>query len=268
MTPETYMRRYHTGCREEELLTAEELFPACPLVTTEVEAAGCSCLKAAPEPAPTCCCKASMVEALRLLCNAELSTLVDFDSFFFLTSTLAVGGSLTVPAAGADNISGLEASFQRFSPCNCDLIDVGGSAYFTTPGATTLALEEVEQLSLRSVKALAFGLTLPTEPEETEATVYRRALRHLRRAIQANGGTVSGCGSCGAHCDYDNCCCDEGLLAELATRNLSRLVTLGVGPLILRNVTVLGSVGSALILADETLRRIYFVCVSQVEALG
>ena len=92
--------------------------------------------------------------------------------------------------------------------------------------------------------------------------------RPLRRAIRAEGGNTSGCAPCGAHCDCDGCCCDEGLLAELATRNLSRQATLTVGPLVLQDVTVLGSIGSVLVLADEAQRRIYFVCVSGVEALG
>ena len=272
MTPETYMHRYHAscGCEEESAVTAEELFSACPLAAAETGREGCGCGQTEPTPAPlpTCCCKASMVEALRLLCNTELAEVVDFDAFFFLTDFLAVGGNLSVPATGPDNIAGLAASFQRFSPCNCDLIDVSGTAYFSTPGPTTLALDEIDQLSLCSVKALAFDLVDPTTPEETETAIYRRALRYLRRTIQAEGGTTSGCGTCGAHCDCDGCCCDEGLLAELATRNLSRQATLTVGPLVLQDVTVLGSIGSVLVLADEAQRRIYFVCVSGVEALG
>ena len=46
------------------------------------------------------------------------------------------------------------------------------------------------------------------------------------------------------------------------------MATLTVGPMVLQNVTVLGAVGSVLILAEETQERIYFVCTSQIEALG
>lgn len=270
MTPETYMRRYHGGCDCEEAeptaLSAEELYPSCPLNTTEVNR--CGCAQTDPEPLPTCCCKASMVEALRLLCGTELSNLVDFESFFFLTDALAVGGTLIVPTTETDNIAALGASFQRFSPCNCDLIDVNGTAYYAAPGISTTVLETVDQLSLCAVKAIAFTLVTAEEEGETDLTIYRRALRHLRRAIRAEGGNTSGCAPCGAHCDCDDCCCDAGLLTALATRNLSRQATLTVGPLVLQNVTVLGAIGSALVLADETNRRIYFVCASNAEALG
>lgn len=270
MTPETYMRRYHgsCGCDEEAAITAEELFPSCPLSSSGCGCADRECNQADPDPLPTCCCKASMVEALRLLCGTELASLVDFDAFFFLTDALSVGGALTVPGEGPDNIEELDASFRRFSPCNCDLIDVDGTAYFATPCATCTALEDVEQLSLCSVKAVAFDLEDPECPETCEDAVYRRATRLLRRAIRSEDGTTGSCAPCGSHCDCDDCCCDEGLLTELATRNLSRQVTITVGPLVLQDVTVLGSVGSVLVLASEEEQRIYFVCVSQVEALG
>lgn len=269
MTPETYMRRYHGGCGcEEEAVAAEELFPSCPLSASGLGCADLEPDRTDPDPLPTCCCKASMVEALRLLCGTELASLVDFDAFFFLTDALTVGSALTVPTDEPDNISLPEASFRRFSPCNCDLIDVDGTAYFATPCAACTALENVEQLSLCSVKAVAFDLNDPECPETCENAVYRRAARLLRRAIRSEDGTTGSCAPCGAHCDCDDCCCDEGLLTELATRNLSRQVTLTVGPLVLQNVTVLGSVGSVLVLASEEEQRIYFVCVSQVEALG
>lgn len=270
MTTETYMRRYHGGCDCEDAapaaLSAEELYPSCPLNTAE--SGGCGCGQDNSESLPVCCCKASMVEALRLLCNTELASLVNFDAFFFLTDTLAVGGDLIVPTTEADNIAALGASFQRFSPCNCDLVDVSGTAYYAAPGISTTVLETVEQLSLCAVKAIAFTLVTAEEEGETDIAIYRRALRYLRRAIRAEGGDTSGCASCGAHCDCDDCCCDAGLLTALATRNLSRQATLTAGPLVLQNVVVLGAIGSVLVLADETNRRIYFVCVSNVEALG
>lgn len=267
MTPETYMRRYHGDDDDTAVLTAEEVFPSCSLAGAET--AGCGCGQSEPETMPTCCCKASMVRALRLLCDSELASLVDFNAFFFLTDSLTVGGTLGTPTTDEpDNIEELSASFRRFSPCNCDLVDVDGTAYFATPGEAFVALEDVEQLSLCSLKALAFDLITIEDPDEPEGASYRRALRNLRRAIRAENGTTASCGACGAHCDCDNCCCDTGILAELATRNLSRQATLTAGPLVLQNVTVLGAVGSVLVLANEDEERIYFVCVSQVEALG
>lgn len=269
MTPETYMRRYHS-CYEDDdptALTAEELFPACPLSDT--------CSSQPEQTSVPVCCKASIAEALRLLCDPALASLVDFDAFFFLTDNLAVGGALTVPGPAPDNLSELAAAFQRFSPCTCDLIDVDGTAYFATPGTAAVALEAVEQLSLCAVKAVAFGLIDPACPSECSDTAYRRTVRRLHRTIRAKGGDTSGCASCvggsicaNADCDRDTYCCNAGILSELATRNLSRMATLTVGPMVLQNVTVLGAVGSVLILAEETQERIYFVCTSQIEALG
>lgn len=267
MTPETYMRRYHSGCgcgEDAAAVSAEELFSACPLAEPETN----GCRNDSDDELPTCCCKRSMAEALRLLCDPTLAALVDFDSFFFLTDNLAVGSPLAAPGEGPDNIEELDATFRRFSPCNCDLIDVDATAYFATPGTDTVALEDVEQLSLCSLKAVAFGYTVPNCPSDCTGEGYRRIVRIIRRAIRAEDGDTSSCAACKAHCDCDSCCCDAGLLSELSSRNLSRLATLTVGNLVLQNVTVLGTVGSVLVLADEDAERIYFVCVSQVEALG
>ncbi len=265
MTPETYMRRFHA--LEQSLegeacpLTAEEVYPCCALGND----AGC----AVPDLPETdnCCCKASMAEALQLLCGNVLGSLVDFDAFFFLTDSLTLGSALTVPGGDTDNIGVPGASLRRFSPCNCDLLDVSGTAYFAIPGQAEMALEAVDQLSLCSVKAAAFQL-IDDADAEGEETVYRRAVRAIRRAIQAEGGSTGGCGTCQAHCDCDDCCCASGILSELSTRNLSRTATLAAGSLLLQNVTVLGSVGSVLVLASEELSRIYFVCANAVEVLG
>ncbi len=275
-------RRYGTGVAVDSAIPAEEAFPCgcaqeaaascncCPLPTS------CACPSPAPVvPEPTndtpCCCKASMAEALRLLCDPTLASLVDFDTFFFLTNSLSVGGALNVPTTTADNLDAIGASFRRFSPCNCDLLDVGGTAYFAIPGSASVALEGVDQISLCAVKAVAFQL-LPTEAEEPATAAccepFQVALRSIRRAIQAEGGTTNACGTCAAHCDCDNCCCNAGILAELSTRNLSRMATLTAGPLVLQNVTVIGSLGSVLVLADEDTERFYLVCADHVEALG
>ncbi len=269
MTPETYMKRYHGDAAEADLaaccplLTAEEAYP---LAGREDDERPC---RPAPEPVEgRCCCKGSMADALRLLCGDALGSLVDFDSFFFLTDSLAIGSALTVPGTDTDNITDPDASLRRFAPGNCDLLDISGEAYFAVPGSSPLALEDVDQLSLCAVKAVAFGVAEADCERECGDTNYDRAVRAVRRAIRAEGGDTNACGRCGAHCDCDNCCCAKGLLAELSTRNLSRTATLTVGGMVLQNVTVLGSVGSALILTDEELERFYLVCANAIEALG
>lgn len=288
MTTESYMKRYHTapGCEDAvDPADAEAPVPACvcgcDACSDCFEPEGpscdlccCDCGSADQEDGSgagvSCCCKASMAEALRLLCGNALSSRVDFNSFFFLTNALTVGGALEalLPTAGpADNIAALNASLRRFSPCNCDLLEVSGAAHFAAPTAPAVALATVDALSLCAIKAVAFQLS--EAPEEEPQTQWdRRTLRLIRRAIRSEGGNTNSCGGCAAHCDCDDCCCAAGLLAELSSRNLSRQATLSAGPLLLRDVTVLGSVGSVLALWNDEDRRVYFVCLDAVEVLA
>ena len=286
MTTENYMKRYHAArgdsCELELApLRAEEVFPGCesgvdfcPCRAARFSDRGdCDvCSDRAPQDIPDapCCCKSSMVEALRLLCGSELSERVDFNAFFFLTDALTVGGPLGTnlsTESPADNINALNASLERFSPCNCDLLEVDGTAYFAIPPAPAVAIQSLDTLSLCSLKAVAFQLSQP-ETDEEAAQWDRHTLRLIRRAIRCEGGDTSSCGVCQAHCDCDDCCCNGGLLTELAGRNLSRQATLSAGPLLLRDVTVLGSVGSVLVLWNEADRRVYFVCVEAIEVLA
>lgn len=262
MTPEAYMKHYHcTACSADSCpLTDQEVRPAC----------GCAAENddASITPPVTCCYKSSMVEALRLLCGTTLGSLVDFDTFFFLTDALAVGSPLSTPKDDTDNICNPSAGLRRLSPCNCDLLDVTGTAYFAVPGNDCAALENLDQLSLCAIKAVAFQVMEGECPRDCDDSNYHRAVRAIRRAIQAEGGTTGACASCQAHCDCDDCCCAAGVLTELSSRNLSRQATLTVGPLVLRKVSVLGSVGSVLVLASECLNRFYLVCADSIEALG
>lgn len=262
MTPESYMRRYHgSSCGAD----------TCPLADeAALSTCGCAVEDDDPVEAPqvTCCCKASMVEALRLLCGNTLGSLVDFNAFFFLTDSLAIGSPLSVPNGNTDNITIPTASLRRFSPCNCDLLDVSGTAYFAVPGTSNVALSDLEQLSLCAIKAIAFQVPEASCPRDCDDSNYDRAVRAIRRAIRAEGGNTNACGSCHAHCDCDDCCCAAGLITELSSRNLSRSATLTVGPFVLQDVTVLGSIGSVLVLSDEDLSRFYLVCANAVEALA
>lgn len=87
-------------------------------------------------PERTCCCKKSMIEALKLLCNTELSDMIDFEKFAFISNTFIVGARLVLLKIGSDekdNLSNLDGSFKRFSACNCDLIEIGGTAAYNVP---------------------------------------------------------------------------------------------------------------------------------------
>lgn len=268
MTPETYMKHYHCGgsCQADACALATDTSAASTSTNTSCAAADTS----VPSQQGSCCCKSSIVDALQLLCGNALSALADFSAFYFLTDTLSVGSTLSVPdAANTDNLTAAPAAaLRRFAPCNCDLLEVSGTAYYAIPASTSVALTAVDQLNLCAIKAIAFQVLNTDCPDDNENCGYDCAVRLLRRAIQAEGGTTTSCGVCQAHCNCDTCCCADGIIAELATRNLSRQATVMAGPLFLQNVTVLGAIGSVLVLASEALNRIYFVCADAVEAIG
>ena len=268
MTPETYMRRFHNaGAAEYYPQTAEDLFPVAESCPCQSGTCGDS-QDQNDNGQAACCCKRSMEEALRLLCGDAMSSLVDFDAFFFLTDSLAVGSTLSTPGSDIDNINTPVASLHRFSPCNCDLLEVGGTAYFAVPDTANVALSDVDQLSLCALKAVAFQIPAGSCPADCGDSNYDRAVRAIRRAIRAEGGDTGACGRCRAHCDCDNCCCTQGVLQELSTRNLSRTATIAAGPFVLQNVTVLGSIGSVLVMTNETTSRFYLVCANAVDAIA
>lgn len=95
-----------------------------------------------------CCCKKSMIAALKLLCNTELSNLIDFEKFAFLSNSFIVGARLVLLKVGSeekDNLSNLDGTFKRFSPSNCDLIDIGGTVSYDFPLPVSLS-DLAEQL--------------------------------------------------------------------------------------------------------------------------
>lgn len=267
MTPEAYLRQYHcTPSCNEPLASCSLLTNANSAISS---AATCSNSTTSPSISTLSCCRPSMVNALQLLCGNTLSSLTDFSAFYFLTDTLSIGSALSVPTTNTDNLSNTPtAVLRRFAPCNCDLLEVSGTAYYALPGSTDVALDTVDQLSLCAVKVVAFQVLNNDCPTENENCGYDCAVRALRRAIQAEGGATNGCATCQSHCDCENCSCASGLISELSTRNLSRQATITVGPLVLQNVTVLGSIGSVLVLTDEALNRVYLVCSNAIEAIG
>lgn len=264
MTPESYMKRYHGSLDSEDAL---EDF-VCPLATEKnYSAREEQAVRSARSAGRPCRhdrqddCDEPMANALQLLGGSTLSSLVDFDAFFFLTDSLAIGSPLGDSQEDeTDNISAPSASLRRFSPSNCELLDVAGVAYFAVAGTDDVALDPVQQINLPTVEAIAFGLVDLECELECPDSLFRLAARALRRAIREAGGET---GSNGGR--YRN---NGGILEELSTRNLSRSVTLTVGSLVLRNVTFIGSLDGILILGDEDLERFYFVRAEDVETLG
>lgn len=273
MTPETYMKRYHGAANPTDALegaypVAERTYAVrqsvsvnqsrdCGYNQNNSQNSGCG---------RNDCQNCGMANALGLLCNDELSSLVDFNACFFLTDTLAVGSPLAVPAAGdTDNIAQAPAaSLKRFTPNSSDLIDVAGTAYFAIPGSSIVALDPVDQLNACALKAAAFNLEALDCIPECPDSVYRWTVRALRSAIEECGGETGASCSCGG----SNCQCNATMAEQLSSLNLSRSVTLAAGGLVLNGVSVIGSLGDTLVLASEDAERLYFVDTAYVEATG
>ena len=255
-----------------------------------------------------CCCKQSFRAALGLLCDEQLSSLLDFDAAAFITNTYTAGTSLAggkpsaaggagddaaqtgaddaadaaaggkpnpyppprpCPCNASDNLGNLSGSFRRFAPCSCDLLDIDAQLY--TPGGKGCSFAAT-QVSLCQLDAVVIqGADACAEGDLTADEVTARNFRCLRtRLAQRLNPCGSSCGqtACSCACDGRDCCCAAGLLSTLAQNNLSRRVSLAAGLLLLQNVTLLGSVGNVLVLANDCDNRLYFVCVNSVQFIG
>ena len=250
-----------------------------------------------PEVDEGCCCKQSFRAALGLLCDQQISNLLDFDAAAFITNTYSAGAALncgkhsahgsSVQAEGeadesrrrpsspscsggaSDNLGNLSGSFRRFAPCSCDLLDI--EAELHTAGrkgcdftAAQVSLCELDAVVIQGAKACAEG-------EATADEVTARNFRCLRQRLAQRlnpGNSPCGQDQCSCTCDSRDCCCAAGLLDTLARNNLSRRVSLAAGLLVVHNVTLLGTAGNVLVLANDTDNRLYFVCVNSVQFIG
>lgn len=266
------------------------------------------CCRPAPAPAPQppqveegCCCKQSFRAALGLLCDQQISSLLDFDAAAFITNTYTAGAAITggKPCAGSDaaqaysgdtgaagaagkptpppkpcpggqsdNLGPLSGSFRRFALCSCDLLDIDAKLY--TPASKSCAFT-ANQVNLCELDAVVIqGAAACPEGDLTSGEVADRNFRCLRQRLaqQLNPCGICGQESCSCACDSMDCCCAAGLLSTLAQNNLSRRVSLAAGLLLVQNVTLLGTVGNVLVLANDTDNRLYFVCVNSVQFIG
>ena len=232
-----------------------------------------------PEPVPVdedaCCCKQSFRAALQLLCNATLASLLDFSAVAFVTDDYLAGSIPQTPVVSgtdpADNLADeLTGTFRRFSPCSCDLLDISAPVY-PTDVTSDVSVLTAAQMSLCALDALCIqAAEAAAEGDLSADEVAARNFRQIKAILSA--GTTSSCVLTGSgssqDCDSETCCCSAGLLDTLSNGNLSRQVSLVAGPLVLTNVTLLGTVGNVLVLANDTDDRIYFVCVNSVQFIG
>lgn len=215
-----------------------------------------------PEPRPRqeekCPCRAGLVQALQMLLRSGLSALVNFQNFAFVTEDFLVGASLeaATPTTGPyDNLAAtLAGSFNRFSPCACDFIDVTGTVYLPTAvAADAVTGLTASRLNLCDITAVAFGVVPDTTEPATNNFAAARTL--LQRLLQ---------GPCRPDCppypdpcqEQCHCNCDEDDF-------LGGSASLIADSLLLANMTVLGKVGKVLVLANETDELFYFVCTDK-----
>lgn len=252
------------------------------------------CCRPAPAPAPQpsqveegCCCKQSFRAALGLLCDQQISGLLDFDTAAFITNSYTAGTVLTpitppeeenaaaAPAAvvptvtPADNLGVPTGSFRRFAPCSCDLLDIDAELYTAAEAAVNFTANQVNLCQLDAVVIQAAAAT--AEGDLTAEEVAARNFRCIRSLLAQRltpCGSPCGQTACSCACDGRDCCCAAGLLSALAQNNLSRRVSLTAGLLVLRNAQLLGTVGNVLVLANESNNRLYFVCVNSVQFIG
>lgn len=245
-----------------------------------------------------CCCKESFRAALQLLCDQELSSLLDFDAAAFITDTYAAGTTLdgrkpanrdvsagadadtsdmrkpswpTPPGSNgpSDNLGALTGSFRRFAPCSCDLLDIDAEIDIKGKKGCDFTASQVSLCKLDAVVIQA--AKGKGECDLTEEQTTERNFRYVRRLLSERLNPCSSpCGqdSCTCTCDSKDCCCAAGLLATLAKSNLSRRVSLIAGLLVLKGVTLLGTVGNVLVLSNDKANRIYFVCVNSIQFVG
>lgn len=272
------------------------------------------CCRPAPCPPPKppevdegCCCKESFRAALGLLCDQQISTLLDFDAAAFVTDAYVAGAALDCgrkhschgprmeaeaedeaeeeggrhrpscpppcppchTSGASDNLGNLSGSFRRFALCNRDLLDIDAELHsagrkdcgFT---AAQVSLCKLDAVVIQGAKACAEGDLCA---EEVMARNFRCLRQRLAQRLNPCGDP---CGKdwCSCACDERDCCCAAGLLDTLARNNLSRRVSLVAGLLVLTDVTLLGTVGNVLVLANDNKKRLYFVCVNSVQFVG
>ena len=87
-----------------------------------------------------------MIEALKLLCNSKIANRIDFDKFGFISDNYLVGTQQRIfqlETPPHDNLTTLNATFRRFSPNDCNLIEIDGAVYYDIP--TPVSIQELNE---------------------------------------------------------------------------------------------------------------------------
>ncbi|PBH88512.1 hypothetical protein BGV14_07915 [Clostridioides difficile] len=254
-----------------------------------------------------CCCKKSMREALELLRYDALRPFVNFNQFAFISDFFIVGANLVgidLSAPPKDNLSGLDGTFERFSACNCDLIDIAGRVSYPIPVPLTLEglINTIGTIpGVAELIALIDAVIPPTIDLGAILDAILAAIIDFILAAStplANVDLASLCNlkavafditpadyedfiaslgyyldkkhykECNCNCDCDDCCCNKGILDNLYMSNINNQVTVVAGSLVLTGVEVLGKKNDVIVLGNSNDSRIYFVCVDSIDYIA
>lgn len=209
-----------------------------------------------------CPCAAGMLGALELLCDPRLAPLVDYNQFAFFTDHFVLGTSLSCPdslTTAYDNLTGpLAGELVSIKPCTCDDLEVSGQVYYPIPVCSDTTCCEsgpaftAENVSLCALTAVAFTIASDTSDADT---TYNELKRLIWQALHPGRPPLPGTAPV-----------VKATPCDCAASNLAgrRTASVAAGPLLVANAAVLGSVGDVLVLANDTNRRIYYVCQSAI----
>lgn len=208
-----------------------------------------NCQPSAPTPRPCCPCGEDFRKALELICCPQLRSLVDFSSFAFVTEQFVLGSALVPAPAGttpSDNLDDPAATYTCGAD-GCETITVSGILYPATVGGEALA-PTVTQAALCRLTAIAFNAAETGDGIEANFQTVSQTLSQLLRPHRPT-----------------ECC---SVADALTTAAAVRASTVTAGPLIVQNSTILGQIGSILVMANSTDNRFYFICANDISFLG
>lgn len=142
------------------------------------------------------------------------------------------------------------------------------AAFVPLLGGCSCPQIDADEVSLCSLTAIAFEAA---GPEGGIQDANYRALRQLLSQM-LRPSCPPPCPPCTPPkpqpCTVPEGCKNTGILASLDRCGMARNLSLTAGPLLLRDVSLLGAVGDVLVLANDEDGRIYFVCGENVEFVG
>lgn len=223
---------------------------------------GCACPPPCPPQPPqppcpqeppvtgSCPCAADFRRALDLLCGPQLRSLVDFNTFAFVTDYYVLGTALAATTAGTapdDNLDAPAGSYVCGGD-SCEALTVSGTLYPPEVGGTALA-STVTQVALCRLNAIAFDAAAGTDG--TAAANFQTLSQTLGQLLRPR--------------KPQDCVSIADALTNAAAVRAS---TITAGPLVVANSTIIGQLGDILVMANSTDNRFYFVCANRIDFMG